>query len=135
MNTSNKLYHPVFIGVFLVAMAVLSLEVILTRIFSFSIWYHFAYLTISMALLGFGSSGAVLAAYPQILAKGRNRLLVIVSLVSCCAIILALLVFSRYPLQPGTMFKAPIQFSYSLLEYYVGISLPFSLQAWQLLSL
>jgi hypothetical protein len=125
MNTSNKRYHPVFLGVFLVAMAVLSLEVILTRIFSFSIWYHFAYLTISMALLGFGSSGAILAAYPQILAKGRNRVLVVVSLVSCCAIIGALLIFSRYPLQPGTMFTAPIQFSWSLLGYYVGITLPF----------
>ena len=125
MNMSNKRYHPVFIGVFLVAVAVLSLEVILTRIFSFSIWYHFAYLTISMALLGFGSSGAILAAYPQILAKGRNRVLVVVSLVSSCSIIAALLVFSRYPLQPGTMFEAPIQFSYSLLGYYVGITLPF----------
>ena len=108
MNTTNKLYHPVFIGVFLVAMAVLSLEVILTRIFSFSIWYHFAYLTISMALLGFGSSGAILAAYPHIFAKGKNRLLVIVSLVSCFLIIAALLIFARYPLQPGTMFKAPM---------------------------
>ena len=106
-------------------MAVLSLEVILTRIFSFSIWYHFAYLTISMALLGFGSSGAILTAYPQILAKGRNRLLVMVSLVSCCSVILALLVFSRYPLQPGTMFEAPVQFSCSLLGYYAGITLPF----------
>jgi hypothetical protein len=29
-------------------------EVLLTLIFSFTIWYHLAYLTISTALLGFG---------------------------------------------------------------------------------
>ena len=125
MNTSNKLYHPVFIGVFLTSMSVLSLELILTRIFSFSIWYHFAYLTINMALLGFGSSGAILAVYPKIIDKGRYRLLVIVSILSCTLIIVALLIFSRHPLQPGTMFKFPIKFSISLIIYYVGITLPF----------
>ena len=124
MNSSNKLYHPVFIGVFLVAMAVLSLEVILTRVFSFSIWYHFAYLTISMALLGFGSSGAILAAYPKILEKGVNRLLVIFSLLSGILIVVALLIFARYPLQPGAMYNQ-IKFSIPLIAYYVGISLPF----------
>jgi len=124
MNTSNKLYHPIFIGVFLVAMAVLSLEVILTRIFSFSIWYHFAYLTISMALLGFGSSGAVLTAYPRILGKGVYRLLVSVSLLSALLIVAAILIFARYPLQPGAIYH-PIKFSVSLIVYYVGITLPF----------
>ena len=82
-------------GIFCVAMAVLCLEVILTRVFSFSIWYHFAYLTISMALLGFGSSGAILAAYPKILEMGRFRLLVMVSILSCLLIVAALLIFSR----------------------------------------
>ena len=125
MNMTHKLYHPVFVGVSLVAMAILSLEVILTRIFSFSIWYHFVYLTISMALLGFGSSGTILAAYPRILEKGRYQLLVIVSLLSCIFIVAALLIFSRYPLQPDTMFWKPIRFSFSLMVYYVGITLPF----------
>jgi hypothetical protein len=125
MNTSNKLYHPVFIGVFLTSMAVLSLEIILTRIFSFSIWYHFAYLTINMALLGFGSSGAILAAYPKIIEKVGYRLLVIVSILSCVLIIVTLLIFSLHPLQPSTIFKYPINFSISLIIYYVGVTLPF----------
>jgi hypothetical protein len=122
---SQKLYHPVFIGVSLVAMAILSLEVILTRIFSFSIWYHFAYLTISMALLGFGSSGAVLAAYPRIFEKGRQRLLMVVSLLSGMFMIAALLVFSGNPLQPDWLSGAPLKFCVALLIYYAGITLPF----------
>ena len=44
--------------VFLLAMSVLSLEVALTRIFSFITFHHFTYLVISIAMLGFGAAGA-----------------------------------------------------------------------------
>ncbi len=125
LRMSHKLYHPVFVGVSLVAMAILSLEVILTRIFSFSIWYHFAYLTISMALLGFGSSGAVLAAYPRILERGRYRLLVAVSLASSMCMVAALLIFAGNPLQPDWLSGAPLTFCVALLIYYAGITIPF----------
>ncbi|MHC4395120.1 MAG: spermidine synthase family protein [Planctomycetota bacterium] len=46
--------------VFLLAMAVLSLEVALTRIFSFIMYHHFTYLVISVAMLGFGAAGTYL---------------------------------------------------------------------------
>jgi hypothetical protein len=55
-----------YAGIAASAAAVLLLEIGLTRIFSYTIWYHFAYLTISVALLGFGGSGAVLAAWPRL---------------------------------------------------------------------
>lgn len=48
-------------GVFFVSMALLLLEIALTRVFSYTIWYHFAFITIAVALLGFGASGSVLA--------------------------------------------------------------------------
>ena len=44
------------------------LQITLTRIFSFSLWYHFAYVTISVALLGYGASGALLAVFPGLAA-------------------------------------------------------------------
>jgi len=46
--------------VFLLAMSVLSLEVALTRIFSFITFHHFTYLVISIAMLGFGAAGTYL---------------------------------------------------------------------------
>ncbi len=46
--------------VFLLTMAMLSLEVALTRIFSFIMHYHFTYLVISAAMLGFGAAGTYL---------------------------------------------------------------------------
>ncbi len=41
-------------------MSVLLLEVCLTRVFSIVSWYHFAYLIVSLALLGFSAAGSYL---------------------------------------------------------------------------
>lgn len=46
--------------VFLLSMAVLSLQVALTRVFSFIMYHHFTYLVISVAMLGFGAAGTYL---------------------------------------------------------------------------
>lgn len=46
---------------FLVSAAVLADEVLLVRAFSIGLWHHFAYMVISIALLGFGASGTLLA--------------------------------------------------------------------------
>ncbi|HEX5614451.1 MAG TPA: hypothetical protein VFZ83_04800 [Acidimicrobiia bacterium] len=42
----------VYVGVFLVTLSTLVLEISLTRIFSVTMWYHFAFLAISIALFG-----------------------------------------------------------------------------------
>ena len=54
---------------FLVSAAVLADEVVLVRAFSFGLWHHFAYMVISIAPLGFGASGMLLA----VLARARTR--------------------------------------------------------------
>src|SRR5215467_6881630 len=45
------------LSVFLITLSGLILEVGLTRIYSASIWYHFAFVAISVALLGWGLGG------------------------------------------------------------------------------
>ncbi|MBZ5571830.1 MAG: SAM-dependent methyltransferase [Acidobacteriia bacterium] len=45
----------------LISAAVLADEVVLVRAFSIGLWHHFAYMAISIALLGFGASGTLLA--------------------------------------------------------------------------
>lgn len=50
----------VLTGVFLVSISGLILEISITRIFSAAIWYHHAFLAVSLALLGLGSSGLFL---------------------------------------------------------------------------
>ncbi len=53
-------------GLFLVSLATLAFQVLLTRIFSVTIWYHFAFLAVSLAMLGM-TAGAILV----FLAPGR----------------------------------------------------------------
>ncbi|HJU34298.1 MAG TPA: hypothetical protein VJ695_04170 [Nitrososphaera sp.] len=48
-----------FAGIFLIALSGLVLEVSITRIFSAAIWYHFAFVAVSVALVGLGASGLV----------------------------------------------------------------------------
>jgi len=48
-----------FAGIFLASMSGLVLEIAITRIFSAAIWYHFAFVAVSVALVGLGASGLV----------------------------------------------------------------------------
>src|SRR2546422_2145877 len=56
-----------------VSCAVLILEVSLTRVFSFVMWYHLTYLVISLALLGYGAAGTLLSTEPRLATAGYRR--------------------------------------------------------------
>lgn len=51
------------ISLLLLSAATLAFEINLTRLFSVTQFYHFAFMIVSLALLGFGASGAILAVY------------------------------------------------------------------------
>ena len=53
----------------LVAGAALANEILLTRFFAIVHWYHFAYMVISLALLGYGASGTLLVFARHLLLK------------------------------------------------------------------
>ena len=57
-------------ALFLVSCGLLLFEVALTKIFSIILWYHFGFLVISIALLGFATSGVWLALRPEVLDRG-----------------------------------------------------------------
>lgn len=59
-----------YCGIFSISAAALLLEISLTRIFSVSRWYHFAFMVVSIALLGFAASGSFLNLFP---ALRKNR--------------------------------------------------------------
>ena len=48
---------PIRAGIFLITLSGLVFEIGLTRIYSATIWYHFAFVAISVALLGWGLGG------------------------------------------------------------------------------
>ena len=56
---------PPRLTVFLVSAMALSYEILLMRLFSIVQYHHFAYMVISLALLGYGASGSFLAFFKQ----------------------------------------------------------------------
>lgn len=58
------------IALFTLSAGLLLLEIALTKIFSIVLWYHFGFLVISIALLGFATSGVWLAINPKVLERG-----------------------------------------------------------------
>ncbi|MCX6645247.1 MAG: hypothetical protein NTY09_02645 [bacterium] len=62
--------RPLEIAVLLINAFVLAMEISVTRIFSVTMFYHFAFLAISVALFGFGASGVVLYIWKDKFSKG-----------------------------------------------------------------
>ena len=52
---------PLLVAVSLLSAAAIAYEILLTRLFAIALWHHFAYMVISLALLGYGASGTFLA--------------------------------------------------------------------------
>src|SRR5215469_9375827 len=48
------------VAVSLLSAAAIGYEILLTRLFAIALWHHFAYMIISLALLGYGASGTFL---------------------------------------------------------------------------
>ncbi|MEA3353095.1 MAG: hypothetical protein U9Q33_04670 [Campylobacterota bacterium] len=61
--------------IFSIAMvsAALGYEILLMKLFFFMLWHHFAYLIISLALLGYGVSGTFLALFHNKLLKAYPK--------------------------------------------------------------
>jgi len=114
-------------GILLCSLAVLMLEVLLTRVFSFTIWYHLAYLTISTALLGFGAAGSLLAAFPNLLKQRVRRLMAVCSGWAALATLVSVGTLSQFPLDPSQLLTDRTQFFLGLLGYYVAVTIPFLL--------
>ena len=57
-------------GIFLTTAATAILEVSLVRLLSVAQWQHFAFLVVSIALLGFGANGSFLFSFPGLCRRG-----------------------------------------------------------------
>jgi hypothetical protein len=64
-----------YTALLLLSAATLIFEITLTRIFSVAQFYHFAFMIVSLALLGFGASGTFLALFPQLKEREPARTL------------------------------------------------------------
>jgi hypothetical protein len=113
-------------AVFLTSASVLMLQVALTRLFSFTLWYYFAYVVISLALLGYGASGALLSAFPGILRGNLPRTLFGCTVAAAAFIPMSLLIYAHTPFYPLQLLQDKAQWGY-LAAYYAAAGIPFFL--------
>src|SRR5262245_30126570 len=89
----------IFIGIFLLTLSVLMLELSLTRLFSATMYYHFAFMAISLALFGSGASGVFIYIVQNRLKEaGTGRSLSIFSMLFSVSVIFALFIIFQFPL-------------------------------------
>src|ERR1700690_3229456 len=61
------------VGILLISFAVLLVELLLTRIFSVTMFYHLSFMVVSLAMLGFGVSGLIVNLLPERFSEDRLR--------------------------------------------------------------
>jgi spermidine synthase len=90
------------LGLFLSSLVLLSMELVLVRIFSVLMWYHFVSLIVSLALFGLTASGLAVFLFPRLFPPSRTEeWLGRAALLLCASILLQWLFFlllSRHPL-------------------------------------
>jgi hypothetical protein len=111
-------------GIFIIAMASLLHEFTMTRILSVSMWYHFAYMVISVALLGIGVSGVAVSLFPKFLSKPTDKLLTVLAMIYGVSVILTFKISYYIPIDPFSLLTQKYQFLL-IPVYYLLITIPF----------
>jgi spermidine synthase len=120
----NNMYRPPFIAIGLLSASVLAYEVLLTRLFSIVLWHHFAYMIISAAMLGYGTSGTALTLLKEKIAAHFG--VVYVTAAAALAVLMpaAFLLAQQVPFNPLELLWDETQ-PVKLLAVYLLMMLPF----------
>lgn len=122
----EKLKARFLAGILLISAATLCLEISLTRYFSISQHYHFAFLVVSITFLGYGASGSALTVSKRIQDHDyeRDRILSYTSLAFSCSAILCFILCNRIPFDFIQLAWDARQVILIVL-YYILLSVPF----------
>jgi hypothetical protein len=111
-------------GIFFISSATLCLEISLTRFFSVSQQYHFAFLVVSIAFLGYGSAGSFISIFRKTFHVDKEKFLSFTAVLFSLSILLSYLICNAIPFDFIRLAWDDTQIFYIFL-YYVILSLPF----------
>ncbi|MGQ9491371.1 MAG: hypothetical protein ACUVR4_10785 [Anaerolineae bacterium] len=111
-------------GVAALAAATMLLETSLTRLLAVAQFYHFAFLVVSLALLGFGASGSLLALAPRLGHRPLPRLLAWCGIGFAAATAIAYGVVNLLPFDSYSIAWDRRQIAFFVL-YYLALTMPF----------
>jgi spermidine synthase len=114
----------IFFSVAILSAGVLAYEILLTRLLSITQWHHFAYMIISLALLGFGASGTFLTFAARRLAARFHRAFAINAALFGVSTLLCFAGAERVPFNPLEIAWSADQLLW-LATIYLLLMLPF----------
>jgi hypothetical protein len=103
----------------LVSASALAYEVLLMRLFSIIQWHHFAYMIISLALLGYGISGVFLALNRDRLSRAFTLAVMINMLLFSLSAPACFMLAQLIPFNPAEMLWTPVQLLYLCAIYLI----------------
>lgn len=125
-SKKDKLTYKHKLGLLFTSLSVLMLEFTLIRVLSVSLWYHFAFMIISIALLGIGISGVTILVSDKISKVGTNKFLTLISIAYSFSVIVCFAIMNSIPFDPFSLIADSNQWLY-LPIYYLLITIPFFL--------
>ncbi|HEY9122567.1 MAG TPA: hypothetical protein VIM80_06190 [Brevefilum sp.] len=125
----KKSSHSQFIllkglGLALVSAGALSFEINLTRLFSVSQFYHFAFMVVSIALLGYGASGTFLSLRKRKNSKGEGGNFPLLAGFAGVCMLGSFFLINNLPFDSYSIFVKPGQLAILMLQY-LALASPF----------
>jgi SAM-dependent methyltransferase len=114
----------IYLGILLLSAATLLFEITLTRVFSVAQWYHFAFMVVSLALLGFGASGSFLSLFPRLVTKKINHILAVGAVLFSLSCLGSYFIVNSIPFDSYRIAWDSRQLLY-LIVYYLSLAIPF----------
>jgi MFS family permease len=108
--------------------AILAYQLVLMQLLSISHWYHFAYMVISVALLGFGASGTFISLTRNWLLKRFDAVLLWCCVGFAVSILLCIYLSQQIEFIPYLIVWQPWKL-WSMLGYFLLLLIPFLLGA------
>ncbi len=125
MSADANLSRRAYAGLFLVTAATLMFEILLTRIFSVTMWYHFAFMAISVAMLGMTAGAIVVYLLPHVFTVERaRRHLALSALGMAIACVIGILIHLCVPIMT-TRHLLTLPGLFSVVLTYGGLVAPF----------
>lgn len=116
------------LAILLLSAVGIAYQVALMRIFSIAQWHHFAYMIISIAMLGFGASGCALALGRRLMAGREAAWLRAAALAATASLVVCHAAAQAVPFETFQLVSQRVQLGY-LLALYVILAVPFFLVA------
>lgn len=127
----NKIsHHRIQVALFLISTSIIAFQLLLIQIISFVQWYHFAYMIISIALLGFGTAGTIISLFKKKLLQHFDKLLPLLTILTGLSmptvVYLSQIKFIQFDMT--VLFTGDFQIAKLILNYLL-FTLPFILGA------